>query len=244
MLALSTSIACAALAPPAVHVSRRAAAAALLSLPTIFGPAQPAAAGFFGDDGPQGELRQLAKTKTQLDDLSKQLEKGELDGSKPDDAIVVLQTLTIVFGGTAQLLAKTTAGMPKLAPDELGRANELARRVTEELDKVRQGCRDKSAGAQLDGVKGAGGALDAYLAVAGAKYTLPEYNSLAYSSDPKEFAKQYYGIFSCEGQGLERVKGSNTCKDKPEGGNVNPFPTKPLLDFDFLTGDERPGMKK
>ena len=98
------------------------------------------------------------------------------------------------------------------------------------------------------GVKSASSALDEYLAVAAARYTLPAPEvSLAYSKDPKEFAKQYYGFFSCEGQGLERVSGSNTCKDKPpesRGSNINPFPTKPLLDFDFLTGQERPGMVK
>lgn len=238
-----------ALAPPAVHVSRRAAAAALLSLPALW-PAQPAAAlfGLGGDDGPQGEFRQLTKIKEQLSDLSSKLTSKELDGSKSDDAIVVLQTLTIVFGGTASLLQKTTAAMPLLEPAELSRANDLAARVTQELDNVRQGCRDKSGGAQLDGVKSASSALDEYLAVAAARYTLPAPEvSLAYSKDPKEFAKQYYGFFSCEGQGLERVSGSNTCKDKPpesRGSNINPFPTKPLLDFDFLTGQERPGMVK
>ena len=51
---------------------------------------------------------------------------------------------------------------------------------------------------------------------------------------------QYFGIFSCEGQGLERIKGSNSCKDPPrKSENKNPIPTKGLLDFDFLTGKSK-----
>ena len=116
--------------------------------------------------------------------------------------------------------------------------------MASELETVRQGCREKSRGRQLDGARGAGGALAEFLAVAGSKYPIPEpAASLGYSDDPREFAKQYYGIFSCEGQGLERVKGSNTCKDSPTDKNVNPFPTKQFLDFDFLTGETLPEKK-
>ena len=46
------------------------------------------------------------------------------------------------------------------------------------------------------------------------------------------------GILSCECQGLERVKGSNTCKASKTDKNINPFPTKQFLDFDFLTGEK------
>ena len=58
---------------------------------------------------------------------------------------------------------------------------------------------------------------------------------LAYSKDSKEFAAQYFGIFSCEGQGLERIPGSNSCKNAAT--NKNPIPTKNFLEFDFLTGE-------
>ena len=40
-------------------------------------------------------------------------------GRAPDDAIVVLQTLTVQFGGTVKLLAKTTEAMTLLGDDDL-----------------------------------------------------------------------------------------------------------------------------
>lgn len=218
------------------YVSRRAAtAAALLALPTL--PQRASALFGIGDNGPQGEFRELANTRSRLRELARQLESKELKGERDDDAVVVLQTLTIQFGGTTKLLAKTTDALPLLDTTELTRARELASRVAQELDNVRQGCRERSATAQLDGARAAGDTLDQYLAVAATKYTLPqEYVAPSYSKDPAEFMAQYYGIFSCEGQGLERVKGSNTCKDS--GANKNPFPTQKLLDFDFLTGEK------
>lgn len=224
----------------ALRVSRRSAAAALLSLPALglWEPAPAAALLGIGDGGPQGEFRQINKADTRLAELERQLESKELDGDKPDDAIVVLQTLTIQFGQTAGLLEKTTAAMPLLEAADLARARKLQSAFAEELEKVRQGCRDKVGSKQLEGVIDARSALAAYLAVADKKYTVPEKPAdLAYSKDPREFAKQYYGFFSCEGQGLERVKGSNTCGNTYEGEkNINPFPTKQFLDFDFLTG--------
>ena len=40
---------------------------------------------------------------------------------------------------------------------------------------------------------------------------------------------------------LERVKGSNACRDsKNKDKNINPFPTKQFLEFDFLTGETLP----
>jgi len=226
---------------PERRVTRRSAAAAIFAMPAlgVWTPERAAALFGIGGDGPQGEFRQLEQTRMRLADLAKQLETNELDGDKADDAIVVLQTLTIQFGGTAKLLAKTTEGMDLLDAKDLARANELAARVAQEFEAVRQGCRDKSARMQLDGVKGADGALEQYLAVASTKYTLPTVAApLQYSKDSREFAKQYYGIFSCEGQGLERVKGSNTCKASKTDKNINPFPTKQFLDFDFLTGEK------
>ena len=60
----------------------------------------------------------------------------------------------------------------------------------------------------------------------------------SYSSDPSKFAAQYFGFLSCEGQGLERIPGSNSCKDPVttvrDGREFR-------LEFDFLTGAPRPG---
>ena len=65
----------------ALHVSRRAAFAALLSLPstTVF-PGRASALFGFGDDGPQGQFRQIANTQVRLPELQKKLETRELNG--------------------------------------------------------------------------------------------------------------------------------------------------------------------
>lgn len=242
LLAALSLLSSTALVPrTAPYVSRRAA---LLSLPTLslWPHAAAAILGLGGDDGPQGEFREIVFTRQRLEELGGKLERKELRGDVPDDAIVVLQTLTIQFGGTTKLLEKTTAAMPLLDAADAAQARELSVALTKELDNVRQGCRERSATMQLDGTRAAGKALSQYLAVAGKRYSLPaESEDLSYSKDPEKFASQYFGIFSCEGQGLERVKGSNTCKDPPsKASNVNPFPTKQLLDFDFLTGEKLP----
>ena len=221
-------------------LSRRGAAAALLALPTLSLRPQQATAlfgdqayGSFLDGGPKGDLKNLANTQIRLKELAAKLKSGELRDNNKDDAIVVLQTLTIQFGGTVKLMEEASTQMPLLDSSETAK---LTTRLADELGNVRQGCREASANKQLAGVEGASGVIDQYLALAGTKYALPGADaSLAYSKNPQEFAAQYYGVFSCEGQGLERIPGSNSCKDT--GKNKNPFPTKNLLDFDFLTGE-------
>lgn len=72
----------------------------------------------------------------------------------------------------------------------------------------------RSAEAQADGTEALSGVIRDYLALAEAHYKVPENNVGAYEKDPQKFAAQYFGIFSCEGQGLERIPGSNSCKDR------------------------------
>lgn len=186
----------------------------------------------------QGALRNLANTQVRLNELAGKLKSRELRGDSPEDSIVVLQTLTIQFGGSVALFEKAISAMPLL--DE-AQASELKAKFASDLADVKQGCRENSADKQLAGTEAASATLDKLFALAATKYKVPGADSsLAYSKDPKEFAAQYYGIFSCEGQGLERIPGSNSCKDKPnKSDNINPFPTKNLLDYDPLTGKSK-----
>ena len=222
----------------AAPLTRRAAAAAILSLTPLVYRA-PASAILGIGEGPQGEFRQIFQARFNLDDLAKKLETKELRGSA-EDSVVVLQTLTIQMGGTLKLLEKTTEEMPLLTSAEAQAANDKSAVVKQAFEVIRQGCRDKAADKQLEGAKAASTALGDYLAVAAGKYTLPKVERPAQMSQ-EEFIAAYYGIFSCEGQGLERVKGSNACKDTKD--NKNPFPTKQFLDFDFLTGEKLPVKK-
>ena len=209
-----------------------------------------ASAGLFGDDVPRGELSGLEENQRQLKDLEDKLRKGDIKGETEAGSIVVLQILTIQLSGAPQLMAKATAKMPLLQADGQDKAAALTSRFADSLESIKVGCREAKAERQLEGAVAARGALDDYLALAATKYKLPASSAPpAYSSDPKEFVSQYFGVFSCEGQGLERIPGSNSCKDPPKGQNKNPFPTKKLLDFDFLTGDtqeqvQKKGMKK
>ena len=235
-----SALSAAAMRLPA-RMGRRDAAAALVALPTLCLHPQRAAAGLFGGDdsaGPQGEFRRLQMAQAQINELVRKLSAKELQGDRPDDAIVVLQTLTIQFGAADELMNKATAAMPKLEASEQAKAREATARFTASVGAVKDGCREKSAETQLAGAKDASEAISQYFAVAAAKYPLPTMvDPLYYSKDPTEFASQYFGIFSCEGQGLERIPGSNSCRGSSKKTNVNPLPTKNLLDFDFLTGE-------
>jgi hypothetical protein len=231
------------LASPVQH-SRRAfssfgatAIAALFAAP--LGTPSAAHAGLFGDDGPQGELRALLEAQSRLDDLAAKLDKGELRGESEEDAIVVLQTLTIQLPSTALQMDKAITQLAKLDASAQRQLADVSTRFATELRNIKQGCRDRSASTQLEGTRAASKAIGDYLQIVALAYKLPElYVAPAYSSDPREFVKQYYGIFSCEGQGLERVPGSNTCRESATDKNINPFPTKNFLnpERDFLTG--------
>ena len=239
VVALCASLSAAAAMRP-MALSRRDAAAALTALPALWLQPQRASAGLFGgdNDGPQGEFRQLQNAQSQIDELARKLSSNELRGDRPDDAIVVLQTLTIQFGNANEVMSKATEAMPLLDAAEQTKARELATRLASDLGNVKAGCRENSADKQLSGAKAASDSIAQYLAVPSSKYPLPKVTEpIYYSKDPNEFASQYFGIFSCEGQGLERIKGSNSCKASEKTKNINPFPTKNFLDFDFLTGE-------
>jgi len=230
LLALTT----AALASPLGGlVTRRHLAAALL--PLGFQPKQ-AMAGLFGKDGPQGDLRQLVISRKDLEELAAKLKKGELKGERDDDAIVVLRTIAIQFSGTAKLMKKTAAAMPLLDASAASMALLLAARLADELRNIEEAARARKAAEQIASVEAASSVLRSYLDLAASKYEMPALSE-PYASDPGEFVAQYFGVFSCEGQGLERIPGSNSCKDAiKKETNKNPFPTKKLLEFDFLTG--------
>ena len=130
---------------------------------------------------------------------------------------------------------KATEAMPLLDAAERERARGLSAAFQEALDALYQGCREKAPAAQLAACERAGGALRAYLGLAGGRYTVPALSQpLRYSNDPDTFAAQYYGFLSCEGQGMTRTKGSNTCVNKPKEGKADEG--NGLLDFDVLTG--------
>lgn len=172
-----------------------------------------------------------------LNELVSKLRKGELRGERDEDATVVLRTVAIQLSGTAKLMEKSTASMPLLDASTVSTAGLLSARFADELRNIQEAARERKANEQIASAEAASSVLSNYLGLAASKYTVPSLSVSGYSSDPTEFVAQYFGIFSCEGQGLERIPGSNSCKDSPKKeSNKNPFPTKKFLEFDFLTG--------
>mmetsp|Transcript_30872 Transcript_30872/g.81811 ORF Transcript_30872/g.81811 Transcript_30872/m.81811 type:complete len:241 (+) Transcript_30872:35-757(+) len=234
-IAVRTALICsllglaAALREPRLVVSRRSAAALLG--PAVWLPAGRARAGLF-DQGPLTELGGLRGVRDRLDELSKQLENGF--GDSEDDAIVVLRTSSVYFNGVSKTMSKTVEVMPLLTSEERSAALAASAKFGEGIVSLNEACREQSSKAQLAASKSASGALAEYLSVASVHYSVPNFKPMPYSSDKNEFAAQYFGFFSCEGQGLERIPGSNSCKDPPKKpkGDSKAF----KLDFDFLTG--------
>lgn len=234
MLALTTCAAATALLAPLrparapAHLPRRAMLAALPALTSL-----PQRSWALFEAGPQGEFRDLVDVLSRVDELSGQLAKGELKSA--DDAIVVLQTATIYFKRVPATMDKATAAMPLLDAAEQEKARGLSASFQQALEALYDGCRQKAPAAQLAASERVGGALRDYLGLAGTRYKVPALNQpLRYSTDPEQFAAQYYGFLSCEGQGMTRTKGSNTCVNKPKAGKADEG--NGLLDFDFLTG--------
>ena len=189
--------------------------------------------------GPQDEFRSLVESLSRIDELIGQLKRGEL--KTEEDAIVVLKTATIYFKGIAATMDKATTGMPLLDTTERDSAAGLTASFRQALEALFDGCRQKSPAAQQVAAEKAGGALRDYLSIATARYKLPALSQPArYSDDPEKFAAQYYGFLSCEGQGMARTKGSNSCVNRVKTGEVDNGAG--FLDFDFLTGKKLQGQ--
>jgi len=238
LVAAAVLVACTlSLTTPPPLLTRRAAATALASAAAAALPPLRAHAGLFGSelDGP---FREIQLSQTRLKELASKLKSKELKGDSADDSIVVLQTVTVQLSGTVKVMDKATTQMTLLSEVDLSKARSLSARLESELSAIKQGCREQKADQQIAGAEAAGSVLGEYLTLAGSKYTLPEVVSMELpAAGSSEFISQYLGIFSCEGQGLERIPGSNSCRNSADKSqNKNPMPTKNFLDFDFLTG--------
>ena len=84
-------------------------------------------------------------------------------------------------------------------------------RFDEQVELLQKASRARDADGQKDAAERASAALADYLKIAAGKYKFDVPEPPA-DMDQATFIKAYYGIFSCEGMGLERVPGSNTCK--------------------------------
>lgn len=221
---------------PPMTLQRRQVVA-LLALPL----GAPAAAHALFDGSPRG-LTQLVDAKRRLDEIARDLDKDDLRESNEDDATFVLRTSAVYFKQIPAVMQKTTAAMSQLEAAQVKAASDLTFTCGEQLRALEDAARARDK-AMLDASKKASAALADYLAVASAaKYKVPEAWDNAFSSDPGTFSSQYFGFLSCEGQGLERIKGSNSCKDAPrKQGSASPRKDNSFrLDFDFLTGAPRP----
>lgn len=85
------------------------------------------------------------------------------------------------------------------------------------MASLKDAARKHELNAQKSAAAAAGATIGEYLGVLSSKYTIPApVAAKTYSSDPTTFTAQYFGLFSCEGQGLQRLPGSNACGDRLE----------------------------
>lgn len=236
----------------ASRVARRTLVASALGLGLAASP-RAATAGLFGPDGPQGELQQLSYAASKLGELQNQLTNELKFGAADEAAMVVMRTLPITFQDTSSQMRKVLGDVPKLDEAARARATEAAAEFAKQLEGLKEACRARATSDELAVlVAGAAAALAAFLAAAATGYEVPAYQrpadfaSQSTAEGQKEFAVQYFGFLSCEGQGLERIPGSNTCKDPKSGGGVLGFGRLPkdgpgamVLDNDPLTGKPR-----
>lgn len=84
-----------------------------------------------------------------------------------------------------------------------------------QVASLKDAARRRELDAQKSAAAAAGAAIGDYLGVLSSKYSIPVVaGGKPYSSDPTTFTAQYFGFFSCEGQGLQRMPGSNNCGDR------------------------------
>ncbi len=183
-----------------------------LAAPCLVLP-RPARAGLFGPDT-VGELRPLVKGRDTLLQLGGQLERGEL-GSADETAVYIFRLSTGLGPSPEQLQRATSAIGGKLSQSDRERAAELAAAFPTRVDGMKAAARERAGKRELIGsVSAAALALDGILELASAGgYGVPVPADTSFSTE------QYFGIFSCEGQGLQRLPGSNQCGDriKPAG---------------------------
>jgi len=83
------------------------------------------------------------------------------------------------------------------------------------VTSLKDAARRREAGAQKAAAAAAAAAIGDYLGVLSSSYEVPAFTAAKmYSSDPTTFNGQYFGFFSCEGQGLARLPGSNSCGER------------------------------
>ena len=207
-------------------------AAALLASPLTPSPAR---AGVFGPDGPQDDFLVLADADYRLGEITRGLRSK--DGVC--DVPCVLQTATIYVKRSPASMAAAAAAMPKLGQDEARAAQSAVARYTDGVAALLAATEPRE---QLAASEAAGAALTDFLDAARSQYTLPAPTGQKlreqYSSDPNKFASQYFGFLSCEGNGLERLPGSNSCANKED---AKLWRGKVRFDKDLLTGKPRPG---
>ena len=148
------------------------------------------------------------------------MEGGAL-GTADEAAIVVLRTISqampsgVAITDCAALMGKAAAAMPNLSADALTSAGRARSLFAEDVEALRDACRRRDKPGQVRASQDASAALTSYLSAAGSAYAVEQAEAgRPYSGDPETFAAEYFGLLSCEGQGLKRIPGSNACGER------------------------------
>ncbi len=161
---------------------------------------------------PPPQISQLAAALASARTLAADLDAGAADSS------VVLRTSAAVFSPASAVLRNlaTARRLPQLEPAQLERAQALASSLeAQAIPALADAARRKDVEAERKAVEQLSSIFDDFIyTVAAAKYEVPPRAQQQVALSESENIARYFGFFSCEGQGLERIAGSNSCKNK------------------------------
>mmetsp|Transcript_22434 Transcript_22434/g.48991 ORF Transcript_22434/g.48991 Transcript_22434/m.48991 type:complete len:214 (+) Transcript_22434:19-660(+) len=149
-------------------------------------------------------ISQLSDVFSQLDLFAK-----EAESFGPADSDYAFRFSRTVLAPAAMRMHKTAPLMSALGEDGQQKAAALSNAFADSLVALDEACRAKEPASQRKAVAELRAPLSDYLQLAGTAYSVP-----TVGPPPAFSAANYFGIFSCEGQGLERVPGSNNCIDR------------------------------
>ena len=141
---------------------------------------------------------------------------AEIDAGTADSSVVLRTSAAVCSPASASLRDLATARrLPQLEPAQLERAQALASSLeAQAIPALADAARRKDVEAERKAVEQLSSIFDDFLYVAAAKYEVPPRAQQQGALSESENIARYFGFFSCEGQGLERIAGSNSCKNK------------------------------
>lgn len=206
---------------PAAHLRQREhnsltrrSLASLISIASL--SASPAGAFLDGlfESPQQKALDEIISYVPRVVDIQTQLQKGKLKDE--EDSLFVLRYSKKYFNDLADLLEALSPSLG-LEGEKQSQASALPKQIRSQLKELTAACKKQDFKQQEALVTGVSNSLREFLELASSKYTIKKdtINGRINNWDQGDNfdTGAYFGVFSCEGVGLKRKTGSNTCVD-------------------------------